>query len=95
MKIRYASGGVTTHGYGAYSNGCRCEICREAKAAYMRKLRDRRHRLRRYVQGLPDAGRYVVDGITHGYAGYQEFSCRCRICRAATAERHRRARAAR
>lgn len=26
---------MTTHGYGAYTRGCRCEVCREAKRAYI------------------------------------------------------------
>jgi hypothetical protein len=74
---------TTQHGYLAYTYGCRCRTCREAKAAYMRDARERRHRARRLVQQHGAGGRNYVDGITHGYAGYQDYSCRCAICSAA------------
>lgn len=61
---------MTRHGYGAYTNGCRCEVCRRAKAAYMR--------LKRAAEPTGH-----VEGITHGYAGYQDYKCRCDICRTA------------
>jgi hypothetical protein len=73
-----------THGYSPYTHGCRCQVCRDAKAAYMRDKRSRGHKVRRFVESRPGAGRNYVDGITHGYAGYQDYSCRCEVCRAAS-----------
>lgn len=72
------------HGYSGYTNGCRCEVCREAKAAYIRGKR-RRAALRRVLAerwGLF----YVAQGIAHGIAGYQDHQCRCEVCRLAKAE---------
>ncbi len=86
-----------THGYNAYANGCRCEVCRAAKAAYMRTKRAATLALsRRFTD---DRGRYLAQGITHGTAaGYVDYRCRCRPCTtAATAKtaRERRAQMAR
>jgi hypothetical protein len=72
------------HGaYNRYRSGCRCAACREAKAAYVRAARatasERRLEARR--AGVV----YVAEGITHGYAGYQEAACRCETCVAAKA----------
>ncbi len=68
------------HGYGAYTHGCRCPVCIEAKAAYQR--------------GLRAAGRGSAP-LTHGISGYQNHGCRCAVCveakRAAT-QRQRQAR---
>jgi hypothetical protein len=76
-------GGMTPqHGYTAYAHGCRCRTCRDAKAAYVRDAREQRRRARRLVQQY-GTGRNYVDGITHGYAGYQDYSCRCATCSAA------------
>ncbi len=62
---------LSTHGYGPYSKGCRCEVCRRAKADYMR---DRRAAARAKPQGK-------VAGILHGSrAGYEEHGCRCTLC---------------
>lgn len=69
---------VTRHGYGGYSKGCRCAKCRAAKAAYMR--------LKRAAEPTGH-----VDGITHGYAGYQDYKCRCDICRTAKYRAHKKA----
>lgn len=70
------------HGYVPYTRGCRCPICRGAKAAYMRASRAKASRRRRLVQ-VDGAGRNYVEGIVHGYGGYQNHHCRCDECRAA------------
>ena len=85
---------MTEHGYGPYTNGCRCEICRKAKADYMRARRAAARALAQKnthtSDGLrgspantftPGAERHVVDGVKHGtrYA-YDERGCRCRDC---------------
>lgn len=77
---------MTAHGYGPYSKGCRCTVCRKAKADYMRA---RRAEARALAQRAAASGRQrYVDGITHGRVGYAEHGCRCRICvSAATANR--------
>lgn len=62
---------MTRHGYVAYSNGCRCKVCREAKAAYLREKRADAGRRRRLVES--GGGRYLATGITHGYNGYQDY----------------------
>jgi hypothetical protein len=80
---------VATHGYGGYSNGCRCPICRAAKRAYMR---DKRHKA---SQRRAQAGNrhFVAEGITHGtYAGYTDAHCRCYQCSAVKADRDRKGR---
>jgi hypothetical protein len=60
---------VVTHGYGGYTNGCSCQVCRGAKAAYMRARR------------TPGA---ITSSFTHGTIwGYQEHLCRCDACRGA------------
>lgn len=80
---------VSTHGYGGYTNGCRCDACRAGKRLYMR---DKRHRAsQRRIQ----AGhlRFIAEGITHGtYAGYADAQCRCLLCTAAKADRDRKGR---
>lgn len=76
----------TEHGYNRYTYGCRCEVCRDAKAAYVRASRERRRRALRLVRQV-GAGRNYVAGITHGYAGYQDYACRCDVCMAARRER--------
>jgi hypothetical protein len=65
------------HGYGGYSNGCRCEVCRAAKADYMG-----RRRAAAFVNTDPGP----VPGVTHGTRfAYEERGCRCGPC--VTAER--------
>lgn len=66
------------HGYGAYSQGCRCETCRAAKAAYMREKR---------AKAWQDApgDRTPIPGIKHGYSAYQDLKCRCYVCSLAKA----------
>jgi bacterioferritin-associated ferredoxin len=67
------------HGYPRYARGCRCPVCREAKAAYMR---DKRAQAAEARQEAP--GEFVAPGITHGgIAGYKDSGCRCGPCRRA------------
>lgn len=74
---------MSEHGFSRYGYGCRCEVCRAGKAAYMRKRRaaGRQARLAAETEGR----RYVAEGITHGLTGYKEFSCRCLTCRLSNA----------
>jgi hypothetical protein len=60
------------HGYGAYTHGCRCRVCKAAKAAYMRA-----RRTAAYI-----AGPVVVDdpNVAHGRSTYEERGCRCTWC---------------
>jgi len=67
---------TSNHGYGPYSRGCRCEICRAAKREYIKARRSEAARRR----DLSDLGAYVAVGITHGIAGYGESKCRCDVC---------------
>ena len=85
---------MSTHGYGAYSKGCRCGVCRSAKAAYMRERRAAgRDAARaatdaatwsggaRAVAAETGARRYVSPVAQHGTrAGYEEHGCRCFDC---------------
>ena len=61
---------VWTHNYSAYANGCRCDVCRAAKADYMAA-----RRAAAFLKTSQPAG-----DITHGRAGYEEQGCRCEIC---------------
>lgn len=85
---------MTGHGYGAYTTGCRCEVCRKAKADYMRDRRAAgRTVAQRYTVGSngqrptrgtarePGAVRYIAPVERHGtrYA-YEERGCRCFPC---------------
>lgn len=71
--------------YGRYSNGCRCEGCREAKSAYMRQKRDTRQMNRTPVKGPYGTTRWIamdVPANRHGTIwAYQEKGCRCDPCR--------------
>lgn len=83
---------MTAHGYNLYTHGCRCEVCRRAKADYMR---DRRAEARKVAQKYTDprpaanvwadgAGRYLATITRHGTRfGYEEKGCRCADCTAA------------
>jgi hypothetical protein len=73
-----AEGVVSGHGYGAYARGCRCEVCRAAKAAYMRSRRKQARRAAR--RQLSETGVSVIAGVTHGRAAYEERGCRCVEC---------------
>lgn len=80
------------HGYNRYAYGCRCDVCRAAKAAYMRDKRAQAAEIRRAA--LADgAARYEATGTEHGRSGYQNHGCRCPVCfRAAKAAGIRRQR---
>jgi hypothetical protein len=66
---------IDTHGYGGYTNGCRCQVCRDAKADYMRERR---------AAAFTSTG--PVTDVTHGTRfAYEERGCRCEKC--VTAER--------
>lgn len=69
------------HGYSAYTTGCHCEVCKAAKASYMRDKRASARELR--IRAALFGERYEAQGITHGYAGYQDHQCRCPVCTAA------------
>ena len=85
---------MTEHGYVAYTRGCRCDVCRAAKADYMRERRAagranaRLHtvsatgrRGQHYNAWLPGATRYIAPLERHGTrAGYEEHGCRCVAC---------------
>jgi hypothetical protein len=75
---------VSEHGFTQYGRGCRCATCRAAKTAYVKARRSatRELRLAAEQEGL----QYIAEGITHGLAGYKEFSCRCLACRLSNAE---------
>ena len=76
---------MAEHGYGRYSNGCRCDVCRSAKTDYMRRKRITGRAKRRAAEA-DGHGRHFVPGITHGISGYQDHQCRCRTCLAAKSE---------
>jgi hypothetical protein len=94
---------MTGHGYTAYTRGCRCEVCREAKADYMRARRAagralaQKHTSTRRGQPARLVGtyRYVAPVERHGTrAAYEEHGCRCFDCteaRTAADRRYRRA----
>lgn len=74
-----------SHGYTAYTRGCRCEVCREAKNAYMRERRaEARQEAQRHSVGKRgDVGaiRFVADVRSHGTSyAYYERGCRCSEC---------------
>jgi hypothetical protein len=77
---------VEQHDYLAYAGGCRCSVCRRAKAAYMRAKRAAARA--EAERGNPRV--YVAEGIKHGTAGYKDHRCRCDVCRAAKSAEHTR-----
>lgn len=89
----------TPHGYGKYSNGCRCEVCKAAKAAYMAKRRRfgrgiaqrwTTHTPGRPALSEPGVGRYVAPVESHGTRfAYEEHGCCCLPCTDARAEHDR------
>ncbi len=69
---------IGTHGYGGYTQGCRCETCTDAKAAYMRR--------RRTDAYTADTAPETDPAVTHRTRfAYEERGCRCDAC--VTAER--------
>lgn len=74
----------------SYTNGCRCNECREALRLYTAEIRARRRARRVTVNGHPFA---AVDqngnALQHGTAStYQNWGCRCFPCRLAQAADH-------
>lgn len=91
-------GNEQAHGYGRYSHGCRCSICRAAKAAYVQGRRKRARELA--SRFTDDSGRHLAIGVAHGtVSAYDESGCRCRPCTSALSAKrlaeHRRQRARR
>lgn len=83
---------ASSHGYGRYTHGCRCEVCRQAKSDYMRDRRAAARRRAQTVRALNDElpphrrSFMPIPGITHGKAGYEEQGCRCVECVGARSE---------
>ena len=70
---RERGGAVTAHGYSGYANGCRCETCKAAKAAYMSEKR-----IAATASAQPGT---AVTGVTHGTrSAYKDKGCRCEKC---------------
>lgn len=70
---------MADHGYSRYTTGCRCLVCRTAKADYMRGKRAQAAEARRAAQAA--GGAYVAPRITHGtLSGYRDSKCRCPDC---------------
>lgn len=65
------------HGYYLYTAGCRCAVCRAAKAKY---IREKRAAARARALVGTNRGAHLVPGIKHGIFGYQEHRCRCDVC---------------
>lgn len=65
---------ITKHGYTGYTHGCDCDVCRAAKAEYMRKRRAEATARRR-------SGVKIEGDFTHGtFFGYEEKGCGCWEC---------------
>lgn len=62
---------------------CRCGECRAAWRVYTAQLREARAQAGRDNPGL----------IPHGATGYVNWACRCEVCKAGHAARHRERRA--
>jgi hypothetical protein len=64
---------MSDHGYGSYSHGCRCQVCKDARAAYSRNQRAEAARRARPGQS--------VEGVKHGTRrAYKDRGCRCEQC---------------
>lgn len=72
-KRAAALAAISIHGYAGYSDGCRCDVCTAAKAAYMAAKR---------AAATQAAQRGVaVEGVTHGTrSAYKDKGCRCEKC---------------
>ena len=76
-----------SHGYNLYTHGCRCAVCKRAKAEY---IRQRRSAARTLANRFTDAsGSHYVPDVSHGRFGYEERGCRCIECRSAMAAEQR------
>ena len=85
---------MSDHDYSAYTHGCRCDVCRKAKADYMRERRAAARKVaqqhtrsatgNRPTNGTawaPGATRYIAPIAKHGSRfGYEEHGCRCAEC---------------
>lgn len=68
------------HNYSTYQNHkCRCEVCKAACAAYQQQRREHYRARRLAAQAL--GGIFVAPGVTHGVNGWDNFACRCQVCR--------------
>lgn len=82
--------GTTT----CYQYGCRCDLCRAAKAAYQAAYRaTRREEIAAYNAAYyashkrkPKRDKRAATTGTHGTASSYAHGCRCELCRAAKAE---------
>jgi hypothetical protein len=64
-----------THGRSGYEGGCRCDICKDAKAAHSK------------VQLVKRIVNVPLADLKHGsYSTYQNYACRCVPCCAANTE---------
>lgn len=80
--MRKADLNPTVHGHSTYHNhGCRCDVCRSAASAYKQARREKARAARRTAEA--EGGRYVAEGVTHGENGYDNYMCRCDVCRTA------------
>lgn len=82
---------ITTagHGYVSYTRGCRCDVCRAAKAAYMSTRRAQGRSVSQdFAARYPTARLSTLpDGVSHGTrSAYDERGCRCPECSAARAD---------
>ena len=76
---------MSEHGYNQYTYGCRCEVCREAKATYMRAKRAEARS--RVADLISSKGRYLAPIARHGTIhGYADHKCRCFDCSEAKAQ---------
>lgn len=68
-----ASEDASGHGYTAYTNGCRCDICKRAKADYTANRR---------AEAIRTPDLVITDpAVTHGRRStYDERGCRCDPC---------------
>jgi hypothetical protein len=75
-RARFAEA-PTYHSYTGYTHGCRCRICKDAKATY---VRDRR-KTAFLAAGFLEDSAAPVPGVTHGTrSAYEERGCRCPQC---------------
>lgn len=85
---------MSGHGYVPYTRGCRCDVCRAAKAAYSRARRAEHRQIAakhtrsstgkrpsNFTARAPGATRYIAPIERHGTRfGYEEKGCRCFAC---------------
>lgn len=85
---------MAEHGYIRYTRGCRCEVCRAAKADYMRARRaEARGQAQVHTFWAKQGGawgdgaiRHVANVANHGTRfAYEERGCRCLECSRARA----------